>query len=126
MTDSCNKVPVYSLLSDVLTSDKLIGLAKTVQPWYGLPDDEDRLLVWSHGLGYTKLDGVLYLGHIFYSDVSSRDEKTNILIYSIVRCRTQYLSIQIILPLYLQASGQYLWHPQQTRSLWESHSSGLG
>ena len=49
-----NEVPVYPPLSDVLTSDELLGLSETVHPWYGLPDDENKFLVWSHGLGYVK------------------------------------------------------------------------
>ena len=44
-----NKVPVYPLSSDELT-----GLAKTVCLWYDCQGDENRLLVWSHGLGYAK------------------------------------------------------------------------
>ena len=56
-----NKVSIYPLSSDVLTSDELIGLAETVCLWYGLPDNEDKLLAWSHRLGYAKaLQGNLF------------------------------------------------------------------
>ena len=56
-----NEVSVYPPSSDVLTSDELIGLAETVRLWYGLPDNEDKLLAWSHGLGYAKaLQGNLF------------------------------------------------------------------
>ena len=56
-----NEVSVYPPSSDVPTSDKLIGLAETVCLWYGLPDNEDKLLVWSHRLGYAKaLQGNLF------------------------------------------------------------------
>ena len=51
-----NKVSVYPP-----SSDKLIGLAETVCPWYGLPDNKDKLLAWSHRLGYAKaLQGNLF------------------------------------------------------------------
>ena len=49
-----NEVPLYPPSSDVLTSAELLALAETVHPWYGLPDDENKFLVWSHGLGYVK------------------------------------------------------------------------
>ena len=49
-----NEVPVYPPSSDVLTSDELTGHAETVHLWYGCQGDKDRLLVWSHGLGYAK------------------------------------------------------------------------
>ena len=56
-----NKVSIYPLSSDVLTSDELIGLTETVCLWYGLPDNEDKLLAWSHRLGYAKaLQGNLF------------------------------------------------------------------
>ena len=45
-----SEVSVYPPSSDVLTSDELIGLAKTVCLWYCLPDNEDKLLAWSHRL----------------------------------------------------------------------------
>ena len=45
-----NEVSVYPP-----SSDELLGLAETVHPWYGLPDDENKFLVWSHGLGYVKV-----------------------------------------------------------------------
>ena len=45
-----NEVSVYPP-----SSDKLLGLAETVHPWYGLPDNENKFLVWSHGLGYVKV-----------------------------------------------------------------------
>ena len=47
-----NEVSVYAPLSDALTSDELVGLAETIHPWYGLP--ENRLSVWSYGLGYAR------------------------------------------------------------------------
>ena len=49
-----NEISVYAPLSDALTSDELVGLAETIHPWYGLPGDENRLLVWSYGLGYAR------------------------------------------------------------------------
>ena len=60
-----NEVSVYPP-----SSDELIGLAKTVCLWYGLPDNEDMLLAWLHRLGYAKaLQSILDC--IFHIDVSS-------------------------------------------------------
>ena len=49
-----NEVPVYPPLSDALTSDELLGLADAVHPWYSLPEDEYKLMVWLWGLGYVR------------------------------------------------------------------------
>ena len=61
LPQNLNEVSVYPLSSDVLTSDELIGLAETVRLWYSLPDNKDKLLAWSHRLGYAKaLQGNLF------------------------------------------------------------------
>ena len=49
-----NEVPLYPPSSDVLTSAELLALTETVCPWHGLPDDKNKFLVWSYGLGYVK------------------------------------------------------------------------
>lgn len=49
-----NEVPVYPPSSDALTSEELSGLSDAVHPWFGLPDDESKLIVWSRGLGYAR------------------------------------------------------------------------
>ena len=49
-----NEVPLNPPSSDALTSAELLALVETVCPWYGLPDDENKFLVWSHRLGYVK------------------------------------------------------------------------
>ena len=45
---------MYPPLSDALTSDELLGLADAVRPWYGLPDDENKLIIWLQALGYMR------------------------------------------------------------------------
>ena len=49
-----NEVPVHTPSSGALTSDNLVGLAETVQPWYGLLGNENLLLCWTYGLGYAR------------------------------------------------------------------------
>ena len=49
-----NEVPVYTPSSDALTSEELLGFSDAVRPWYGLPDNKSKLIVWSQGLGYAR------------------------------------------------------------------------
>lgn len=49
-----NEVPVQPPSSDALTPAELAALAEAVGTWYGLPEDENKVLAWSQGLGFAR------------------------------------------------------------------------